>query len=385
MTDNKYIPVNEPCIEGNERKYLSECIDRGWISSEGSFVTRFESDYAGFINVNHGIAVSSGTAALETALYALGVKQGDEVIMPAFTIISCAVACLRLGARPVLTDIDPLTWNMDVASVEARITEKTRVIMPVHMYGHPVDMDVLIKLARKYDIAILEDAAEAHGAEYRSRDNRDSWYKCGALGDIAATSFYANKIITTGEGGMVLTNSGEFAERARAYRNLCFGTENRFCHTDIGFNFRMTNLQAAVGVAQLEKINEFLQIKASNAALYRDLLADVPGISFMKEEKWARHAYWMYCVILDSKYGVDAASLIRKLDKRNIGARPFFYGLHNQPALEKSGLFKNEKYPVTDHASKYGFYLPSSLSLTHGDIKRVTDILKQELSNHAGV
>src|SRR5574337_319052 len=233
------IPVNEPLLNGRERKLLIECIETGWISSDGPFVAEFERRFASYIGVKHGVAVCNGTAALETALFAAGIRKGDEVIMPSFTIISCALAAIRLGAVPVLVDVEPETWNMDVGQVEARITPRTKAIMPVHVYGHPVDMDPVVRLAESHGLMIVEDAAEAHGAEYKGR-------KCGSLGHISAFSFYANKIVTTGEGGMVLTDDPVLAERAKSYRNLCFRPEKRFCHIELGQNYRMTNLQAAV-------------------------------------------------------------------------------------------------------------------------------------------
>lgn len=382
---NKTWPVNEPVFGGNEKNYLDKCIDSGWISSEGPFVKRFEQEFAGYINTGHGIAVSSGTAALETALYALGVKAGDEVIMPSFTIISCAHACLRLGAIPVLVDIDPDIWTLDVSLVESKITKKTRVVMPVHIYGHPVDMDVLFRLREKYGFSTLEDAAEVHGAEYFSEYMGNKWLRCGSLGDVSATSFYANKIITTGEGGMVLTNDESYAARARSYRNLAFAKDKRFYHTDIGYNFRMTNMQAAIGIAQLEQVEKFIELKRQVAGFYRKHLSDVAGVRFMTVKNWARSVFWMCCVILDEKTGLTSEIMIDALKKYNIQSRPFFSGLHSQPVLLDRGLFTNESYPNTDHAAKYGFYLPSSINLEDSDVQIIVDALKSELKNHAGI
>ncbi|HQD27466.1 MAG TPA: DegT/DnrJ/EryC1/StrS family aminotransferase, partial [Methanoculleus thermophilus] len=248
------IPVNEPLFDGNEKKYLNQCIEEGWISSEGPFVKEFEEKFSSYLGSRYGIAVCNGTAALETALFAAGITKGDEVIMPTFTIISCASAAIRLGAKPVLVDSEPETWNMDITQIEGKITDRTKAIMPVHIYGHPVDMDPVMELAEKYDLKVIEDAAEVHGALYKGK-------KAGSIGDVGSFSFYANKIITTGEGGMVVTDDEMTAERARGYRNLCFKPERRFYHTELGENFRMTNLQAAVGVAQLEQIDRFIEIK----------------------------------------------------------------------------------------------------------------------------
>ncbi len=375
------IPVSEPLLDGNEKKYLLECIDTGWISSEGPFVKKFEEGFAAFQGSKHGIAICNGTAALEAALYALGVGDGDEVIMPSFTIISCATACIRLGAKPVLVDIEPETWTMNVSQIESKITPKTKVIMPVHIYGHPVDMDEVFRVVEKYKVKILEDAAEVHGAEYFSRYKGDKWLKCGCMGDVTATSFYANKIITTGEGGMVLTNDDHYAERATSYRNLCFKPEKRFYHTELGYNFRMTNLQAAVGFAQLEQIERFIAIKIRLGAYYRKKFAEVKELRFMPVKKYAKSVYWMYGVELDTSCGITAEELTSRLKTHGIATRPFFRGLHDQPVLNKMGLFVGESYPQTDHAYKYGFYLPSGLTLTEKQIDFVVDVIKRELTS----
>ena len=377
---NSFIPVNEPLLPGNEKKYLMECIDTGWISSEGPFVGEFEKGVAEFIGVSHGIALCNGTAALETALYALGIKEGDEVIMPSFTIISCAIACIRLGAVPVFVDIDPVTWTMDIAQVEPMISNKTRVIMPVHIYGHPVDMDEIFRLREKYDLMILEDFAEAHGAEYYSKHYGGKWLKCGSMGDVAATSFYANKILTTGEGGMVVTDNPKMANRARSYRNLCFNPEERFSHEEIGYNFRMTNLQAAVGVAQLEHIDEFIARKRHNGNYYRQQLSGIPGIRFQVEKPWARSVYWMYAIELDPNLGIDAATFRERLGKKGIGTRPFFLGMHAQPVLKKLNLAReSDSFPRADHAYRYGCYLPSGMNLTEKQIDKVCLTLSEVL------
>jgi len=296
------IPVNEPLLDGREKELLCECIDSGWISSDGPFVNQFEKQFADYIGVDYGIAVSNGTSALETALFAAGIKKGDAVVMPTFTIISCAIAALRLGARPVLVDIEPQTWCMDVqhlqSVVENEMANKNstlKAIMPVHIYGHPVDMDPVLRIAQHFDLKVVEDAAQVHGAEYFCKSEGTEplkeigkWKKCGSIGNIAAFSFYANKIVTTGEGGMVVTSDQVMANRARSYRNLCFKPEKRFFHTEIGYNFRMTNLQAAVGLAQLERIEKFIEKKRQIGRYYRDRLDHIKGIRFQVEKSWAR-------------------------------------------------------------------------------------------------
>jgi len=244
--------------------------------------------------------------------------------MPTFTIISCALAVIYNGGVPVLVDSAPRTWCMDVSQIEAKITPRTRAIMPVHIYGHPVDMDLVLELARKYNLVVIEDAAEAHGAEYKGR-------KCGGLGDISCFSFYANKIVTTGEGGMVLTNNPEYAQKARSLRNLCFRPERRFYHTEMGHNFRLTNLQAAIGLAQLERIEELVARKRWMGQAYTERLRDIPGLQLPVEEPWAKNVYWMYGVVLDESTGMDAAEFARRLKEHGVDTRPFFLGMHEQP------------------------------------------------------
>ncbi|MDD5129522.1 MAG: DegT/DnrJ/EryC1/StrS family aminotransferase [Candidatus Omnitrophica bacterium] len=363
------IPVNQPLLNGREKELLAECINSGWISSDGPFVGKFEQLFSAYIGVDHGVAVCNGTVALETALFAAGINKGDEVILPAFTIISCVLAVLRLGAVPVLVDVEPDTWNMDVAQIESKITSKTKGIMPVHIYGHPVDMDPLMQIAKKYKLIVIEDAAEAHGAEYKHQ-------KCGSIGHIAAFSFYANKIITTGEGGMVLTKNKEMAERARSYRNLCFRPEKRFYHTELGNNYRMTNLQAAVGVAQIERIEEFVGIKRNLGEYYKEKFSLINGIKTQVEKPWAKTVYWMYCIELADSLGVNADDLMVALKQKGIEARPFFLGMHQQPVLQQLGLFAGEKYPVTERISRQGLYLPSGLALKEAQIDEVVSAVK---------
>jgi len=373
------IRINEFSLAGNEAKYLKECIETGWISSEGPFVRKFEEKFASFVGVKYGIAVCNGTAALETALFALGVKADDEVIMPSFTIISCAIACIRLGAKPVLVDIEPETCTMDVDQIEGRITSKTKVIMPVDIYGHPVNMDKVLDLARKYNLKVLTDFAESQGAQYHSEKKGKRWLRCGSMGDIAATSFYANKIITTGEGGMVVTNNEKYNLRARAYRNLCFGKEERFNHVELGYNFRMTNMQAAVGVARLEKIEKFIGIKRRMAEYYKRGLSGIKQVRFLTEKPYAKSVYWVYAIQLKPGSGICAKELMERLRERGIETRPFFKGMHSQLAFIKRGMFKGEKYPRTDFAYKYGLYLPSGLALTKEQVNRVAESLRLAL------
>ncbi len=370
MKDNRFIPVNEPVLGGNEKKYLAECVDTGWISSEGPFVKKFETQFAAKVNRGCGIAVSSGTAALETAVTALGMGSGDEVIMPAFTIISCAAAVVRAGAKPVLVDSDPATWNMDVTQIEAKITSATKAIMVVHIYGLPVDMDPVLQLAKKHNLKVIEDSAEAHGLNYNDKP-------CGSFGDVSIFSFYPNKLITTGEGGMIVTDSEDIAERCRSLRNLCFQSERRFVHEQLGFNYRMTNLQAALGVAQLEQIDKFAKRKRRMGKLYTKLLSDIDSIQLPVEKTdYAENIYWVYGVVLKDKVSFDAKEAMNRLAQRKIGTRPFFWPMHRQPVFKRMGLFDGESYPAAEKMADRGFYIPSGLALTDEPIECVAQSLR---------
>jgi len=365
-----FIPVNEPLLNGNEKKYLNECIDTGWISSEGPFVRRFEEKMAASVGRKYGIAVSSGTAALETAISALQLQPGDEVILPAFTIISCTAAIVRRGCIPVLVDSDPDTWNMDVEQIEAKISARTKAIMVVHIYGLPVDMDPVLALAEKYGLKIIEDAAQMHGQTYKG-------LPCGSFGNISIFSFYPNKHITTGEGGMILTDDDRLAKRCRSLRNLCFKTDRRFLHEELGYNFRMTNLQAAVGLAQLERIEEFIARKRAMGKRYTDLLSGVPGLELpLERTQYADNIYWVFGIVLKDDVLFDAGEMMRRLGEHKIGTRPFFWPMHKQPVFQKMGLFVNERYPVAERLAGRGFYIPSGLALTKTQMERVANTVK---------
>jgi perosamine synthetase len=366
------IPVNEPLVGESEIEYVMECLRTGWISSEGRFIHEFEDRWAAYCGMSHAVAVSNGTVALEIAMACLDLQPGDEVILPTFTIISCAQAVTMCGLTPVLVDSDLRTWCMDVSQVEAKITARTRAVMPVHIYGHPVDMDPLIELARKYNLVILEDAAEAHGAEYKG-------HKCGGMGDLSCFSFYANKIITTGEGGMVLTRDALQAEKLRGLRNLCFKKERRFYHTALGHNYRLTNLQAAIGLAQLERIEESLAKKRWIGAAYTERLKNIPGLQLPVEAPWAKNVYWMYGVVLDEATGMDAVEFARRLADQGVMTRPFFLGMHEQPVFHRMGLFIDEHYPVAERISRQGLYLPSGMTLTEAQLDQVCQAVERLL------
>lgn len=372
------IPVNEPLLDGNEKKYLMECIDTGWISSEGPFIKQFEESFAARVDRKYAIAVSNGSVALEAALAALGIGAGDEVILPTFTIISCATAIVRAGAVPVVVDCDPDTWNMDVSQIETKITPQTKAILVVHIYGLPVDMEPILALADKYGLQIVEDAAEMHGQTYRGRP-------CGSFGTISTFSFYANKHITTGEGGMLVTDDPKVAERCRSLRNLCFQPQQRFVHHELGWNLRMTNLQAALGVAQLERLDEFVTRKRYMGKLYTQLLADIPGIQLpIAQTDDAENIYWVYGVVLADELPVNATAIVQRLAQQKIGTRPFFWCMHEQPVFKKMGLFAGVSCPVAEKIARRGFYLPSGIALTIEQIERVAQSLRDAIDAELG-
>lgn len=376
------IPVNEPLLGNRELEYVSECVRTGWISSAGRFIEEFEEKWAGYCGRGYGIAVSNGTVALQVAVACLGLKPGDEVIIPAFTIISCALAVVYNGGVPVLVDCDPRTWCMDVDQVKRNITERTRAIMPVHIYGHPVDMDPILDLAEKHGLAIVEDAAEVHGAEYLSRRGTpdSTWRRCGNFGTLSCFSFYANKLVTTGEGGMVLTDDPNLAEKARSLRNLCFQANRRFYHEELGFNFRLTNLQAALGLAQLERFEEIVARKRWIGQEYNRRLAGLKGLQLPVEEPWARNVYWMYGVVLAEETGMVATVFAQRLKDHGIETRPFFLGLHEQPVFHQRGLFVQERFPVTERIARQGLYFPSGLALTSEQLDEVCAAVHEVLS-----
>lgn len=367
------IPVNEPLLDGKEEEYVAECVRTGWISSAGKFIEQFETAWADYCGMKHGVAVSNGTTALQVAIDCLDLEPGDEVILPTFTIISCAMAIVTHGGVPVLVDSDPRTWCMDVAQVEARLTPRTRAIMPVHIYGHPVDMDPLFELADKHGLAIVEDAAEVHGAEYKGRI-------CGGLGDISTFSFYANKIITTGEGGMVLSDDDALAEKARRARNLAFLPERRFLHKRLGYNYRLTNMQAAIGLAQVERVDALVERKRRMGAAYNERLADIDALQLPVEEPWAKNVYWMYGLVLDESTGMDAVAFAEALMERGVQTRPFFLGMHEQPVFHDMGLFEGEAYPVAERMARQGLYLPSGMALTMDQIEAVCEAVHDVLA-----
>ena len=368
-----FIPVNEPLLTGNEKKYLCECIDTGWISSEGPFIARFEEQFAFRVGRKHGVAVCNGTAALDAAIEALDIGLGDEIIMPAFTIISCIGQIVRSGAKPVLVDSDPITWNMNVSQIEAKITRRTKAVMVVHIYGLPADMDPILDITQRYGLKIIEDAAQMHGQTYKGRH-------CGSFGDISTFSFYPNKHITTGEGGMIVTNDDNLAEACRSLRNLCFQPKKRFVHDRLGWNLRMTNMQAALVLAQLEQLDEFVSRKRAMGHRYTKLLSDLSSVQLpLDHTEYAENIYWVYGLVLGDRIGFDADEAMKRLAVRGISTRPFFYPMHQQPVLKGLSLFEGESYPVAERISKQGFYIPSGMALTKHQINKVAKCVREVL------
>ena len=357
--------VNTPLLSGNEEEYLVNCIKTGWISSEGPYIKMFEEKFAAYTNRKHGVAVSNGSAALDIAIKALNIGAGDEVIAPAFTIISPVQSIVTAGATPVLVDSEPDTWNIDVTKIEARITEKTKAILVVHIYGLPVDMDPVLEICKKHGLFLIEDAAEMHGQTYKGK-------VCGSFGDISIFSFYPNKHITTGEGGMIMTDSENLDQRCRKLRNLAFEPQGRrFVHEELGWNYRMTNMQAALGVAQLEQIDKHIEIKRRIGLKYHDALENrLRGFQLpLRKTNYASNIYWVFGLVADTEQ--LANDTVKMLKSKGVDTRPFFWSMHEQPVFQKMGLFKGEHYPVAEKLARNGFYVPSGLGLKDSEIEEV--------------
>jgi len=375
MKKHAFIPLAEPDLTGNEIKYLNQCINSSWISSKGEFINKFEDSFAAFIGSKYAISTSNGTTALHLALVSLGIGKGDEVIVPDLTFIATANSVVYTGARPVLVDVERETCNIDPNKIVIKITKNTRAILVVHLYGYPANMKKILEIGQKYNLKIIEDAAEAHGARINIEPRtkyQGHWPMVGSIGDVGCFSFYGNKIITTGEGGMIVTNNKAVADKIRLLRDHGQDKVKRYYHKVIGYNYRMTNMQAAVGLAQLERINEFIKKKREIAELYNKLLKGVPGLILPTETKLAKNVYWMYCLIIDLPYPKTRDQLIKILDKENIETRPFFYPLHVLPPYRTSGDFNTASY-----LSKHGINLPSAVTIKEKDIVKVTNIIRR--------
>jgi len=357
-----YFPVAEPQFGEAELRYVSECVLTGWVSSAGKFVARFEKQFSEFCETKFGVSSTSGTTALHLALLALGIGPGDEVIVPSFTFISTANAVTFTRGKPIFVDIEPDTWNINPAEIKKAITTKTKAIIPVHIYGHPANMDPIMDIAREYNLAVIEDAAEAHGALYKGK-------KVGSFGDMGIFSFYGNKIITTGEGGMIVTDNEELAEKLRVLRDHGMDPKRRYWHSVLGYNYRMTNIQAALGVGQMERIQQIVEQKRRNAAMFGKALKNIPGITLPPEKAWAKSVYWLYSILIDEEeFGISAKELGRQLKERGIETRPLFPMVHQQPIYDTG-----QNLPVCESLSSRGLSLPSSVNLNEGGIEKIVN------------
>lgn len=364
------IPVSEPYVGNLEIEYVIDALKTGWISGlKGKYLDQLENGMSQYCNTKFGVACSSGTAALQLATRVLDLGPGDEVIVPTFTNIASVLCIYYTGAKPILVDSEPDTWNLSVDTVSKLITKKTKAILPVHIYGHPVDMLPLSKIAKDHKISIIEDCAESHGAEAYEK-------KTGSFGDMACFSFYANKIITTGEGGMLITDNPDYAKKAKQLASLAFSDRDRYKHDYLGYNFRLSNILAAVGVAQLEQIDKFIEKKRWIAHEYNKQLKDVEGIQIPTEKHWAKNVYWMYGIVVNEKFKKTRDELMNVLTANGIESRSFFLPMHLQPSFHQNGLFINEKHPVSEYLGKHGLYLPCSIKITQDQIDYVCDVIK---------
>ncbi|MFC2156975.1 DegT/DnrJ/EryC1/StrS family aminotransferase [Acidobacteriota bacterium] len=386
------IPVNEPLMARNTQKYVNECIETGWISSAGKYIKRFEEEFAEYLNVRHAITTTSGTTALHLSLVSCGIGAEDAVLIPSLTMIAVPYAVLYTGALPIPLDVDYEIFNLDPEGVREYLQTQCRfsgsdshpvdnrtgrtikAILPVHLYGHPCQMEKILELAKEFNLLVIEDAAEAHGAQFipESNSSGESYY-AGTLGNIGCFSFYANKIITTGEGGMVVTDSDEIARNSRSLKDLAHSPDKRFLHNTVGYNYRMTNMQAAVGVSQLEEIERFIEIKQTMARTYKELLEDIPGLNLPQEKPWARNVYWMYAVVVEDRFGMSRDELMKELKQRGVDTRTFFVPVHQQPVFAEH--FSSFSLPVSEALSQRGFYLPSGMALTHEQMHTVSQVL----------
>ncbi len=370
MSDRRTIPIAHPWFAGNEKKYVNECLDDVWISSAGRFIGDFEQAFARRFDVAHAVTTNNGTTALHLALVALGIAPGDEVIVPTLTYIASANAVRYCGATPVFVDSEPRTWNLDPEALAAKITPRTRAIMVVHLYGHPADMDPILELARKHALLVIEDAAEALGARYKGR-------LAGGIGDAATFSFFGNKVITTGEGGMVTTHDGELAKKLRLYRGQGMDSERRYWFPVVGYNYRMTNIEAALGLAQIEKFDDHFAARARVARWYDERLAPLRDrIDLPVAEPWAVHSYWIYTIALSRTVRAERDDVIAELAGRGIETRPAFYPMHVMPPYREA----DGSYPVAERLGARGLSLPTHALLTEGDVDYIAAALTEVLA-----
>lgn len=372
MNDSNYIPVNDIKLSKKEIDYAIDAIDSGFISgTTGEYIEKFEKEFAKFCGTKFAISCSSGTTALQLAVRASGIKEGDEVLVNTFTNIASILAIIYNGATPVLIDSRMDTWSMDETELESKINERTKAIMPVHIFGHPVKMDTLMNLANNYNLIVIEDAAEAHGAKFLGKN-------VGSIGHMGCFSFLAGKIITTGEGGVVVTNDNLLAEKMRSLRGLAFGSgTERYMHVDLGFNYRMTNIQAAIGYGQTQRANELIDIRRKVASWYTEKLRDIEGITLPLEAKWAKNVYWMYGILIKDDFGMTRNDVIHELSKHGIDSRPFFVPMHKQKVFMEKMMFSEDHHPVSEYLGEHGLYLPTGTTLTIDNVEFISSVINK--------
>lgn len=370
----RQVPVNTPLVDESDVEAVSQALRDGWISGEGPVVANFETEFARFCNRKHGVSVTNGTAAIELVIHALGFGLGDEIIVPSFAIISCVSQILRSGATPVFIDSDPLTWNMNVDAVELAITPRTKAIMAVHTYGLPVHMDLLVNLAQHHNLVIIEDAAESHGLLYKGN-------RCGSFGLVSTFSFYANKHLTTGEGGMVVTDDDSLAQKIRYYRNLTFQPEKRFVHDELGWNLRMSSLQCALGASQLTRIEQILESRRALGARYQEAFGGIKDIQLpLATTEFGANDYWVFGIVLQGRHSDTRPAVQAALAEVGVGTRPFFWPLHLQPVLKNFGFEKQPPLPVSEQLGTTGFYIPNGLGMSGEDVEYVIEQVRKILA-----
>jgi perosamine synthetase len=361
------IHIMEPWLDHQEIELVMDCLKTGWISSQGKYIQEFEKAFSGCCGARYGVATSNGTTALQLALLTLGIGPGDEVIVPALSFIATANVVVYTGARPVFADVDEKTWTLNPSLIRSLITDRTKAIMPVHLYGHPADMDPILKIAQEHHLWVIEDAAEAHGAEYQG-------HKVGSIGDIGCFSFYGNKIISTGEGGMLVTDNQAWVEKARILRDHGMAKDRKYWHPVVGYNFRMTNIQAAIGLGQITKLNWLIEKKRDLTNYYNERLKGCPGILLPVEETWAKSVFWLYSLLLKPETKKNRDDLIAFLSQSDVESRPVFYPIPSMPPYQDQGY-----YPVSDWISKGGISLPSGFNLTRAQQDHIVALIQKFL------
>ena len=370
MINKKIIPVSNPVITDNDAKYVYKVTKSGWVSSSGKEINLFEKKLSKLVNRKYACAVSSGTAALEIAVKSLNLKKNDEIIMPTFTIISNAISIIKNHAKPVLIDSDINSWNINIDNIKKKITKKTKALMIPHIYGFPCEMDKILNICKKYKLYLIEDAAEMIGQTYNNKP-------CGSFGDISTFSFYANKHITTGEGGMIFTNNKDYYKKFNSFKNLSFGKKDRFNHSDISWNYRITNMQAALGVSQVNRLNKIIKKKKEIGKFYYEKFKNNKNLIIQPIKfDYAENIFWIYGIVLKKGSKKNRQEIQKRLLRSNIDTRPFFWPMHKQDIF-KMGFFKKEKHPVSEFLSNNGFYIPSGIDLSYKKLNYIADTINK--------